>query len=82
MPFTISGSLPALFPALKIDGAGEGRHHHELGEGHAGFLGERGGGFERIGLIGGQAEDETTEHVDPMIAERLQLLDQAVTPNS
>src|ERR1019366_1238560 len=46
-----------LFPAFKIDGAGERRHHHELSEGDFSLLGKRGGGFESVRAVRGQAED-------------------------
>ena len=61
------------FPAAEVDGAGEGRHHDELGEGDAGFEGHFDGGVEGGGLVGGEAEDEGAEDVDAVLFEGLEL---------
>ena len=61
------------FPASEVDGAGEGGHHDELGEGDAGFEGHLYGGVEGGGLVGGETEDEGAEDVDAVLFECLQL---------
>ena len=61
------------FPAAEVYGAGEGRHHNELGESDAGFEGHFDGGVEGGGLVGWKAEDEGAEDVDAVFFEGLQL---------
>ena len=67
------------FPAVEVNGAGEGRHHDELGEGDAGFEGHLDGGVEGGGLVGGEAEDEGAEDVDAVLLECLELAGQGFT---
>ncbi len=66
------------FPAGEVDGAGEGRHHDELGEGDAGFESHLNGGVEGGGLVGRQPEDERAEDVDAVLLERLELARQGL----
>ena len=62
----------ALLPLLEIERAGERRQHDELREGDIRALGERRRGVERRRRIGRQPEDERAEHVNAVVAERLQ----------
>ena len=62
-----------LLPAGEVHGAGEGRHHDELGEGDAGLEGHVDSGVEGGGLIRGEAEDEGAEDMDAVLLEGLEL---------
>ena len=76
--FDIDGRLLLLFlPTQKVDRTRKGGQHEELREGKSGPSGKIRGGFEGVRLIRRQAEDERAQHVQPMLAERLQLLHQA-----
>ena len=63
-----------LFPAAKVDGAGERRHHDKLSEGDAGFEGHFDGGVEGLGSVRRKAEDEGAEDVDAVLFEGLELV--------
>ena len=78
------GGIPGLFllPAAEVDGAREGRHHDELGEGDAGFERHVNGGVEGGGLVGREAEDEGAEDVDAVLLECLELAMRALRRSS
>src|SRR3954462_9489914 len=66
----------ALFPRGEVNGARIGRQHDELREGHAGTFGDVGGCLERRWPVTRKTEDEGSQHVDAMLAKRLQARDQ------
>ena len=63
---------------VEIQRPRERRQHDELRERQIGAFGERCRGVECVGAIARQAEDERAEHVDAVLAERPQPLDQRV----
>ena len=65
-------------PFLEVDRPGERRQQHELREGDVRLLGQRDRRVERVRAIARQPEDERPEHVDAVLPERPQPLDQLV----
>src|SRR5487761_1678818 len=65
-----------LFPFCKIDGSGKGREHDKLRERDARALSHVDRSIKRTWPVAGQSEDERTEHMHAVLAERLQAFDE------